>query len=47
MVFFLQNFKSYNHLGVEPSKNVYNISKKKGIKVINAFFDKNLLIKKN
>lgn len=43
---FLQNFKTYNHLGVEPSKNVYKISKKKGIKVVNAFFDKKLLLKK-
>ena len=26
---FLQNFKGYDHLGIEPSKNVYQISKSK------------------
>ena len=35
---FLQNFKSYNHLGVEPSKNVYNISKKKRHQSYQYFF---------
>ena len=37
---FLKNFKSnkLNILGVEPSKNVADISKKNGINVINKFF---------
>jgi len=37
---FLKNFKSnkLNILGVEPSKNVANISKKNGINVVNKFF---------
>ncbi len=43
---FLQNFKKYNHLGVEPSKNVYEISKFKKLNVINSFFDLNLINKK-
>ncbi len=39
---FLKNFKSSNftHMGVEPSKNVANYSKKKyGVKVFNGFFN--------
>ena len=36
---FLENFKEYRHLGVEPSKNVYELSKKKGLNVDNSFFD--------
>jgi methylation protein EvaC len=37
---FLSNFKDIkvNTLGIEPSSNVANISKKKGIKTINTFF---------
>ena len=40
---FLQNFKKFNHLGVEPSKNVYQISKSKKLNVVNSFFDKKLI----
>jgi methylation protein EvaC len=38
---FLKNFnnKKFNLLGFEPSKNVCEISKKKGIKTINEFFN--------
>tara|TARA_Y100000768_G_scaffold388551_1_gene385167 strand:+ start:2141 stop:3337 length:1197 start_codon:yes stop_codon:yes gene_type:complete len=38
---FLKNFKSknVNVLGVEPSKNVANVARKKGIKTINKFFN--------
>lgn len=43
---FLQNFKNYQHLGVEPSKNVYNISKSKKLNVVNSFFTNNLIRKK-
>ena len=43
---FLQNFKSYNHLGIEPSKNVYQISKSKKLKVLNSFFNLDLIKKK-
>tara|TARA_A100001015_G_scaffold223682_1_gene252001 strand:- start:1565 stop:2794 length:1230 start_codon:yes stop_codon:yes gene_type:complete len=43
---FLQNFRSYNHLGVEPSKNVFNISKSKKLNVVNSFFNMNLIKKK-
>jgi hypothetical protein len=35
---FLQNFKNFDHLGIEPSKNVYTISKSKKLNVINSFF---------
>ena len=42
---FLENFKDVRHLGVEPSKNVYQLSKKKGLNVINSFFN-NKSIKK-
>ena len=42
---FLQNFKSLPHLGIEPSKNVFKISKSKGLKVINSFFEKKLIDK--
>ena len=44
---FLKNFKRYNHVGIEPSENVYKMSKKKGLNVYNYFFDKNLIKKKN
>jgi len=38
---FINNFKNYNieHCGFEPSKNVANFSKKRGIKVIPDFFN--------
>ena len=38
---FLKNFKNINldHCGFEPSKNVANFSKKKGVKVIADFFN--------
>jgi len=40
----LQNFKKwgFNHIGIEPSKNVADISIKKGLNIINDFFDKEL-----
>ena len=40
---FLNNFdnKRYNVIGFEPSKNVAQISRKKGIKTINKFFNYN------
>ncbi len=40
----IQNFqnKGYQCIGVEPSKNVADISKKKGINTINSFFDLDL-----
>ena len=40
---FLQNFKNLNHLGIEPSKNVWQISKSKNLNVINSFFDEELI----
>lgn len=43
---FLQNFKNYDHLGIEPSKNVYSISKSKKLKVLNSFFTKKLIDQK-
>ena len=36
---FLKHFKSHDHLGIEPSKNVASIAKKKNIKVINEFLN--------
>ena len=42
---FLQNFKKFNHLGVEPSKNVFRISKSKKLNVVNSFFNKQLIDK--
>ena len=38
---FINNFKNFNieHCGFEPSKNVANFSKKRGIKVIPDFFN--------
>ena len=44
---FLQNFKNYNHIGIEPSSNVCKISKSKKLNVINSFFTKQLIKKKN
>ena len=40
----LQNFNEwgYNHIGIEPSKNVADISIKKGLNIVNEFFDKKL-----
>lgn len=40
----LQNFNEwgYNHIGIEPSKNVADISMKKGLNIINEFFDREL-----
>lgn len=43
---FLQNFKSFNHLGIEPSKNVCNISRSKKLKVFNSFFTEELISQK-
>ena len=43
---FLQNFKNFRHLGVEPSKNVYKICKSKKLNVINSFFNMDLVKKK-
>ena len=43
---FLENFKNFNHLGIEPSKNVCNISKSKKLKVVNSFFTKRLINQK-
>ena len=43
---FLQNFRRFNHLGVEPSKNVCQISKSKKLNVVNSFFNKQLIDKK-
>ena len=42
---FLSNFdeKKINVLGIEPSKNVSDLARKKGIKSINKFFNKDLL----
>ena len=44
---FLQHFKNFDHLGIEPSSNVCNISKSKKLNVINSFFNKQLIKKKN
>ena len=43
---FLKNFKNFNHLGIEPSKNVCDISRSKKLKVVNSFFTKKLIDKK-
>jgi methylation protein EvaC len=43
---FLQNFKHYDHLGIEPSKNVCDISKSKNLNVLNSFFSKKLIDQK-
>ena len=39
----LENFKAQDHLGVEPSKNVFLIAKKKKLNVVNKFFDNKIL----
>ena len=44
---FLKHFKNHDHLGIEPSKNVANIAKKKNIKVINEFLNSKILKKYN
>ena len=36
---FLENFKNQKHLGIEPSANVYNLAKKRGLNVENLFFN--------
>ncbi len=36
---FLKHFKKQDHLGIEPAKNVADIAKKSGIKVINEFLN--------
>ena len=44
----LKNYKSYNHLGVEPSKNVAKLAKEKfNLNVINDFFNLELVKNKN
>ena len=43
---FLKNFKNFDHLGIEPSKNVYDISRSKKLKVLNSFFTEELIKKK-
>jgi methylation protein EvaC len=43
----LKNFKKNHHLGVEPSQNVCRIAQKKGLNVINKFFNEDLLKTKN
>ncbi len=43
---FLENFKNFDHLGIEPSKNVYRISRSKKLKVLNSFFTKKLIYQK-
>ena len=40
----LNNFKKNDHLGIEPSQNVCEIAQKKGLNVINKFFNKDLLM---
>ncbi len=35
----LENFKNSKHLGIEPSRNVCNLAKKRGLKVENIFFN--------
>jgi len=43
---FLKNFENFNHLGIEPSKNVCDISRSKRLKVVNSFFTKKLIDQK-
>ena len=45
---FLKNFlknKYIQHLGFEPSKNVFSIARSKGVNCVNEFFDKDAAIK--
>ena len=43
--YLLKNFKKkgINHLGIEPSKSVNDVAKKKGINTLNSFFDNTIL----
>ena len=43
----LENFKKYQHMGIEPSLNVCKIAKKKGLNVINKFFNSSILKSKH
>ena len=43
---FLQNFRNFEHLGIEPSKNVCNVSRSKKLKVLNSFFTEELIKEK-
>ena len=43
---FLQNFRKFEHLGIEPSKNVCNVSRSKKLKVLNSFFTEKLIKQK-
>jgi methylation protein EvaC len=40
---FLQNFKNFDHLGIEPSKNVCDVSRSKKLNVLNSFFTEELI----
>ena len=42
---FLKNFKNNNHLGIEPSFNVFKVAKSRGINCINKFFSAKLALK--
>ena len=42
---FLKNFKNNDHLGIEPSYNVFKVAKSKGINCINKFFSTSLALK--
>jgi methylation protein EvaC len=46
---FLENFKRFKHLGIDPSENVINLAKNKGLNTKCDFVSKNLFneIKKN
>ena len=39
---FLKNFKNYNYLGIEPSKNVAKQASKNGLNIITKFFSYDL-----
>jgi len=41
---FLKNFKNNNHLGIEPSSNVFKVAKSRGINCINNFFSAKLAL---
>lgn len=36
---FLKNFRGYNHLGIEPSGNVNNVARKRGLRCWQEFFN--------
>lgn len=42
---FLKNFKNNDHLGIEPSYNVFKVAKSRGINCINKFFSTSLALK--